>query len=165
MTAILDPDTIAPTPMVPPWLARAMGEIGTLEAPGSADNPRVVLYHSVTRGMAVVPDSVPWCSSAMCYCFEAEGFESTRSKSARSWMRWGTPLDRPVLGCVVVLWRESPQSAKGHVGLYVGESKRGIHILGGNQLDEFCVRLYPRRRLLDHGYRWPTTHPLPGTAG
>lgn len=38
MIPILDLDAIAPAPMVPPWLARALGEVGTLVAPGDADN-------------------------------------------------------------------------------------------------------------------------------
>lgn len=161
MNPILDLDQIAPTPFVPPWLARALGEVGTLEIPGAGSNERIELYHSATNG-GESPDDVAWCSSLQCWCFECEGIESTRSKTARSWLSWGMPLDRPVLGCVTVLWRGSPDGWRGHVGLYVGESNRGIHLLGGNQANQVSVQLYPRRRLLAH--RWPAGYPLPGPA-
>ena len=140
-------------PSIAPWLAVALGEIGTLEAAGDADNPRVQAYHAATRGPKSVADAVPWCSSAMNWCMERAGIEGTRSKAARSWLQWGDPLDEPRLGCVCVLWRISITGSKGHVGLYLGENKRGVILLGGNQANEFGVARYPHRRVL--AYRWP----------
>ena len=141
-------------PVVPPWLAVALGEIGTLEAPGDADNPRVVEYHSATAAGAA-PDGVAWCSSFMNWCMLQCGIIGTRNKSARSWLKWsgGEVLKEPRLGCIMVCWREDPHAATGHVGLYLGHNKRGYYILGGNQSNEVNVRLEPTRRVL--GFVWP----------
>ncbi|MEQ1778277.1 MAG: hypothetical protein ABL863_07020 [Nitrosomonas sp.] len=45
----------------------------------------------------------------------------------------------PCLGTVMVFWRESLASGKGHVGFYVGEDDEAYQILGGNQSDKVCL--------------------------
>jgi uncharacterized protein (TIGR02594 family) len=148
-------------PIVPPWLAHALAEIGTLEISGTGSNPRIEEYHATTRGPATVKDDVPWCSSFQNWSFDRCGIEPTRSKAARSWLDWGIELQRPVLGCVCVLWREARKSAKGHVGLWLGQDKRGVYLLGGNQSNAVNVMHYPHARVLDGGFRWPACYPLP----
>lgn len=142
----------------PPWLRLAKLELkaGVREVAGPKSNARIDQYHAATRGgpAAKDADSVPWCSSFVCWCMEQSGIASTRFKAARSWLNWGRELTEPVPGCVVVLWRESPKSAKGHVGLFVGVDDKGAVLLcGGNQGDAVSVRAYPKRRVLS--YRWP----------
>jgi len=143
----------------PPWLRLAELELqaGVAEVDGPRSNARIDQYHAATHGgpAAQDADSVPWCSSFVCWCFEQSGVASTRFKAARSWLQWGRKLDTPQLGCVVVLWRESPKLAKGHVGLYVGEDRGGerVLLLGGNQGNRVSVRPYRADRVL--GYRWP----------
>jgi hypothetical protein len=44
----------------------AVKDSGLLEAPGGADNPRIVLMHQCTT-LRATEDRIPWCSSAMNY--------------------------------------------------------------------------------------------------
>ncbi len=131
----------------------AWGELGIAEAPGPADNPRIVEYHQATTLLAQ-DDEVAWCSAFVNWCMVSAGLAGTEKANARSWLDWGSPVDpryAPV-GSVVVLWRESFDSWKGHVGFLVGQSSRRVALLGGNQADRVCVRDYPADRVL--GARW-----------
>ncbi len=59
------------------------------------------------------------------------------------------------MGAVMVFWRESRQSGKGHVGFYVGEDKDAYQILGGNQSDSVCLTWVSKSRFLSA--HWPRT--------
>lgn len=142
----------------------ARKELGISEAPGAANNPRIVEYHAVTRG-GKAPDRVPWCSSAACWVMETVGLESPRSKAAISWMKWGVSCRVPLVGSVGVI-RWHPWSRRGHVLFVLGVTTNGRVVgIGGNQGDAWSIKSYPRRKFAD--FRWPTppTLPDPGTAG
>jgi len=130
------------------WLAVAKQEVGVKERPGMADNPRIIQYHATTT-LRATDDEVPWCSSFVNWCFAQRGYTGTRSAAARSWINWGARLDRPVLGCVVVMTR----TGGGHVGFYMGEDDSHVLVLGGNQDDAVNIRKYPKSRVI--GYRLP----------
>jgi len=136
----------------PDWFLLAKKEIGAEEAYGPLNNPRILEYHDETS-LNATKDSVPWCSSFICWVMENSDIKSTRSARARSWEKWGLGLKEPKLGCVVVFWRGSKRSGKGHVGLYAGEKNGYILVLGGNQKDAVNISKYSKKRLL--GYRWP----------
>jgi uncharacterized protein (TIGR02594 family) len=146
---ILDVDYVD---LAPAWAKIAYKEIGVKEVSGRGDNPRVVEYHKSTN-MGESADSVPWCSSFVNWCFTQAGIKGTHKASARSWLKWGIKLDKPLPGCVVVFWRGSKESWQGHVAFYVGENKHYISVLGGNQHDEVCLQNYHKDKVL--GYRWP----------
>ena len=129
-----------------PWMPFALAELGQRELPGTADNPRVVLYHSYAGGKA--PDEVAWCSSFANFCMTMGGTMGTGSKAARSWLKWGVEAVAPFKGCVCVFWRDDPKGAKGHVGFYMGATQKSILVLGGNQQNSVCVWPYPAARLL-----------------
>lgn len=132
------------------WYVVARRERGVKESIGLADNPRIVEYHAATT-LRATDDEVPWCSSFVNWCVLQAGYKGTRSAAARSWMKWGTKIDTPVEGCIVVLTR----LGGGHVGFYVGGHASGtIHILGGNQSDSVRVSGYLESRVL--GYFMPT---------
>ncbi|HWN10440.1 MAG TPA: TIGR02594 family protein [Pyrinomonadaceae bacterium] len=151
-------DYLVPLEMEPPnaetpaWLRTAESEMGIKEAPGSADNPRVIEY-AATTSLGAKDDAVPWCSSFVNWCMKQNGIPRTESAAARSWLNWGDRLDQPRKGCVVVLKRGNNQ-ALGHVGFYVGDGASTIRVLGGNQGDQVKVSNYPKAMLL--GYRWPS---------
>ena len=128
------------------WMAVAMREVGVKEKVGAADNPRIVAYHATTDGPA--PDSVPWCSSFVNFCITEAGLVGTNRKNARSWTTWGRPIDKPVPGCIVVLWRESPTSELGHVGFYVGMEDSNVRLLGGNQGDAVNIASFKADRII-----------------
>jgi uncharacterized protein (TIGR02594 family) len=149
---------------VPAWMHTAVGELGVRERPGAADNPRIVEYHSVTRrSPGHEDDETPWCSSFACWCMDRSGVVHTRSKRARSWMEWGRQLEGPQPGCIVVLWRGSPSSHKGHVGFFDRIEGSSVVLLGGNQGNAVSRKAYPRTRVLEGGYRWPTLSELPSS--
>ena len=132
----------------------ARAELGVKEVPGERSNPRIVEYFSHTRlGGSAISDSTPWCSAFANFVMDAAGYRGTHRANARSWLEWGEQLNEPRLGCICVLWRESPQSAAGHVGFLTMALPHRLVLLGGNQSDGVSIREYGTSRLL--GYRWP----------
>ena len=135
-----------------PWLEIAMAEIGTKEIKGKKDNPRVMEYLRASGQDWARHDEVPWCAAFTGWCLEQSGATSTNSLMARSYSRYGVPLEKPVPGCIVVLKRGNPPS--GHVGFYLGKTGTGrIKILGGNQSNQVSITTFPKRRVI--AYRWP----------
>ena len=93
------------------------------------------------------------CSSFVNWCFQQVGYEGTRSAAARSWLHWGTSLDHPHYGCVVVLARGKNPSL-GHVGFFTDRRPDGkILLLGGNQGNAVSIAAFEAARVLS--YRWP----------
>jgi peptidoglycan hydrolase-like protein with peptidoglycan-binding domain len=65
----------------------------------------------------------------------------------------GKPVANPKPGDIVVFWRESPQSWKGHVGFFMGFNQDGSKVfsLGGNQGDSVSIKAYDAGKVL--GFR------------
>jgi uncharacterized protein (TIGR02594 family) len=144
----------ADVPPEPPWLAAARRELGTGEAAGFANNVRVLAYYRDAGHPEIAHDSVAWCAAFASAMLERSGIASPRTLRARDFLRWGTALDLPKPGCIVVLWRNSPSSGEGHVGFYAGDRGGRILLLGGNQGDRVSVAAFPREQVL--GFRWPS---------
>lgn len=134
----------------PKWLKVAEDEIGVKEAAGSADNPKIIEYHSACS-LKAKDDAVHWCSAFVNWCMKEVDVKRTDSAAAVSWLKWGKKLDKPRHGCVVVLKR-GKNPAFGHVAFYVGESDANIRLLGGNQSDQVKVSTFPKTMV--RGYRW-----------
>jgi uncharacterized protein (TIGR02594 family) len=137
-----------------PWLDIALREAGVKTFVTGTSNPRVEEYHRSVSA-AVWNDKIPWCSSFLYWCMQQADIPGSRSALARSWLDWGVPLSEPTCGCIVVLWREQPDSRKGHVGLFLKQDSTHIHLWGGNQLNEVREHSYPRNMVL--GFRWPAS--------
>lgn len=137
----------------PEWLSIARQEIGVKEFTGEADNPDVIKYLRSTKlpRSAQFNDETSWCSAFVNWCIERTGLQGTNNPTARSWLKWGTEIEKPVKGCIVVLWRGSPTSWKGHVGFFIRETQNYVFLLGGNQDDEVNISKYSKDRFL--GYR------------
>lgn len=131
----------------------ALGEVGVAEEAGAPDNERILSYAEETAVPDTAADETPWCSIFLNWVAKEAGYEATGKRNARSWLRVGRPAEDPVPGDVVVFWRESPESWKGHVGIYVGHSKDAeeVFCLGGNQDDRVDVTAYDADRVL--GFR------------
>lgn len=143
----------------PSWLTIARAELGVAEYPEGASNPRITRYHAGTN-IEGYDDKVSWCSSFIHWTLGQAGIQGTASALARSWLSWGEPLDAPVPGCIAVLWREEPQSWKGHVGYYLRRADdHWIVLLGGNQYGAVREHRYAIATVLS--YRWPASVPLP----
>jgi len=135
----------------PPWLVIALKEIGVKEIPGKEHNPRVLEYQQACT-LKAADDETAWCSSFVNWCVQKSGWVPTHKANARSWLKWGYKTRVPQRGAVVVFWRGSPSSWKGHVGFFIKENAKYIWVLGGNQNNKVCIRKYPREKLLQ--FRW-----------
>ena len=135
-----------------PWLRVARAEIGVHNFPAGSSNPRVDEYHA-SANAARYDDKASWCSSFVHWTLGKVGVAGTGSALARSWLAWGQPLDEPRAGCVAVLWRDEPQSWKGHVGFFLRLEGDDVVLLGGNQLEAVREHRYQRSRVL--AWRWP----------
>lgn len=136
----------------PIWLEVARRELGVKEARGRMSNPRIETYHSITNAGSA-PDETPWCASFVGWCLEQAGIRSTRSKSASSYLRWGTDCGLEP-GAVVVFGKHDPDAkGTGHVGFLVGVEGDRVLVLGGNQSDSVNVAKRPKNALI--GLRWP----------
>lgn len=144
----------------PAWLARAHEEMGVEEIDGGESNPRIMQYFAASPGSGwVKDDGTPWCGAFMAWLMEAHGPLPPEPLRARSWLSWGTPLDEPVPGCVVVLRRGKDPKA-GHVALFQQWSKDKAHVylLGGNQGNRVSIARFRTADVL--GYRWPAGVPV-----
>lgn len=134
-------------------LEKSLEEYGVKEVPGNRHNDRILMYAREIGEDWVRTDETSWCSIFLCWAAANSGTSSPRTKkaTARSWLKVGEPTKNPKVGDVVVFWRDSRNSWKGHVGIFI--SKRGgkIYVLGGNQDNKVCIKSYDEDRLL--GYR------------
>ena len=130
----------------------AIKEYGVKEIVGHRHNPRILDYFKKVHHSWVKTDELAWCASFVGFCIESAGYESTRALNARSYLKWGEFTLDPQVGDLVVFWRDSENSWKGHVGFYINETEDGyINVLGGNQNNQVCIQEYPKYKLL--GYR------------
>ena len=116
------------------------------------NNPKIVEFLRSVKA-TIMDDETPWCSAFINYVAIRTGYERSGSLLARSWLKVGRKIDNPVPGDVVILWRSSPRSWKGHVGFFLRFSDDGKRVLvyGGNQLDRVTLQWYPSYRIL--GFR------------
>lgn len=134
----------------PKMLIEALKLYGTLEVPGSGDNPTILAWaKEIGVDKTYSHDSVPWCGLFMGVVASRAGKVLPHSPLwALDWADFGDPVKAPMLGDVLTFKRDGG----GHVTLYVGEDGNAFHCLGGNQSDKVCIariaksRLYRARR-------------------
>lgn len=128
----------------------ALSQYGLKEMPGVADNP-VILQMAKDAGFKDYDhDSISWCSMFTNWTAFKAGYQRSNSLAARSWLTIGVSTDKPELGDIVVLWRDSPQSWKGHVGFFIREDTKYVYMLGGNQGDMVNIEDFDKNRVLDY---------------
>jgi uncharacterized protein (TIGR02594 family) len=142
----------------PSWLKIARSYLGQKEVKGPHHNPHVLRWWSET-GAPFKDDETPWCGAFVGGVMVEDGRKpQAGGASAVSWNRYGTKLDKPAVGAIIVFWRKSPSSGLGHVGFIVGKDKDGnLMVLGGNQGDAVSIMPKGTERVL--GYRWPGIYP------
>ena len=96
-------------------------------------------------------DDTAWCSAFANFIAKKAGLPQSDKLDARSWMKVGCPTKSPRMGDIVVFWRESRKSWKGHVAFYMSEDDKYIYALGGNQGNMVNITAYPKYRVL--GFR------------
>ena len=132
-------------------LSIAFSQFGVKEIVGLNHNPIILNYFHEIGHKWVKDDETAWCSAFVNWCALKAGLERSDKLDARSWLKVGQEVTKPMPGDIVVFWRNDPNSWQGHVAIYVGESKTFVYALGGNQNNEVNVSAYHKTRLL--GYR------------
>lgn len=158
-------------PLPPVMVRLALDLHGTLETPGTPDNPRIIGWadevNNAFPGRAYNKwaadwyndDSVPWCGLFMAAICARTGLDYRAPPknylAALSWADWGVPvqfkgreglrLGEIKVGDVGVLVRKGG----GHVGIIVGVTKDGKNIImiGGNQGDKVSIAEFPLTRV------------------
>lgn len=135
-----------------PYL-KALSQFGIKEIVGKQDNPEVLKYfNDIGFDGEVLKDETAWCSAFANWCAFQTGHSMSGKLTARSWLSVGEEIFE---GCqkqgdVVVFWRESPQSWKGHVAFLVAERNGWVYVIGGNQRNQVKISAYPKSRVLSY---------------
>ncbi|MGB1308744.1 MAG: TIGR02594 family protein [Oceanihabitans sp.] len=128
----------------------AFGELGQKEISGPTHNERILEYQQMT-GLNFGNDEVAWCSIFANWVALQANLEMSNKANARSWLQVGKKTNWPQPGDIVVFWRDSISSWKGHVGFFIGYTKSGksIYCIGGNQDDEVNIKTFPLDKILE----------------
>lgn len=139
-----------------PWLRVSLSLLGVKQFSGGASNPAIDGRDGVLE-VDYNSDETAWCGLHVGYCIKQALSEEPLPENllgARNWLGFGEEADAK-MGSILVFWRESPSSWKGHVGFYYGETEKDYLVLGGNQSDSVSIAKYSKSRLL--GARWPVS--------
>lgn len=117
-----------------PWFQEARRLIGIREKVGPGNEPTIINW-AKSAGISYTDDDIAWCGLFAAHCVSATLADEPLPNNplgARQWSNFGAPCE-PCVGAILVFWRESRTSFKGHVGFYAGEESSGAyHLLGGN---------------------------------
>ncbi len=137
---------------LPKLVRAAIMELGVVEDPGSANDPRIMEWQATlsterVEVSAATADAVPWCGLFTAHTALVAGYVGEIPKFplwALNWSSFGVAAQQPCLGSICTFVRKGG----GHVGFYVGEDRAGYyHILGGNQGDRVSIDRIAKSRL------------------
>ncbi len=131
----------------------ALNEYGVEEVVGGQHNATIVNYFKDIGHSWVKNDETAWCSTFINWCAKKAGYEYTKKLNARSWLDIGEEIEKPQVGDIVIFWRGSRDSWKGHVAIFINydEDDRHVNVLGGNQGNMVKITSYDKGRVL--GFR------------
>ena len=131
-------------------LHTAVEEYGVENFDKSNNNPEVIKYFKETGFGYIKKDETNWCAAFVNYCVKQNGYKYPHSLTARSWLGQGKKVTNPKTGDIIIFWRESKRSWKGHVAFFVeADKEKGlIYCYGGNQDGKVCIKAYPEERVL-----------------
>jgi uncharacterized protein (TIGR02594 family) len=133
----------------PEPLAHSRSDIAEAAAqiPGSAG---VLLEALHWRGRTAKEIGLPsqlWCADFMNFVLSHAGGRGTKSRAARSFLQYGTTLDGPRVGAIVIFQRGGPNS--GHVGVVRGTDGEGNPIVvSGNHGNTVMQATYPKAKVI-----------------
>lgn len=127
-------------------------QYGIQEIVGENDNVEVLKYfREIGFKDSSLKDETAWCSAFANWIAMKCGLERSGKLNARSWLDVGYTITVPEPGDIVVFWRESPSSWKGHVAFFINKMDDLIYVFGGNQNNKSQISPYPESSVL--GYR------------
>lgn len=148
----------------PAWIATARKYVGLREIAGPHHNPQILEFWK-DIGTSIADDETAWCGAFVGGVLAETGIKPVEhAASSQAWLNLPVKLDKPAYGCIIIFWRNSPNSGLGHVGFVVGKDQHGnIMVLAGNQGDMVSIKPFaitgPNARV--KGYRWPGIYPFP----
>jgi uncharacterized protein (TIGR02594 family) len=136
-----------------PWLAAARRHLGASADPVHGNSPEIKKFYALYGGDLDPNTYNPFCAIGLGAFLVEAGYSSTKSALARSYLTYGTKLDGPKIGCIVVFARQD--ALHGHVSIVEEISTDGAQIkcLGANQNHAVAETWYSTAKVL--GYRWP----------
>jgi uncharacterized protein (TIGR02594 family) len=126
----------------------AKKEIGTVEWKDGS-NPKVVAYFKDAGHAEVKDDATAWCAAFVGAMLHRAGMKGTGSLVARSYLKWGEPVDRKdARPGDIVVFKRGNSTWQAHVAFLVADHGETLEVLGGNQSDAVNVKKYRARDLL-----------------
>ena len=126
----------------------AQKEVGTVEW-AKGDNPKVVAYFKDSGNAGVTDDETAWCAAFVGAMLKRAGGKGTGKLNARSYLEWGTPVERKdARPGDVAVFKRGNSTWQGHVAFFVKDKGALIEVLGGNQSDAVNVKGYQASQLL-----------------
>jgi uncharacterized protein (TIGR02594 family) len=109
-------------------------------------------WKGATAPQVGVPSDL-WCADFMNFILGQTGQNGTGSRAARSFLKYGKPIDGPRVGAIVVFTRGG-NGQSGHVGIVRGTDGDGNPIvISGNHGNKVSESMYSKNRVL--GYFMP----------
>lgn len=129
----------------------ALTQYGVNDLEDKQTHPQIVKYYkSIGYDLLDFLDYPNWCSAFVNWVAKKAGYEFTGDLNARSWLSAGESTNYPCWGDITILWKGSPDSKEGHVGIFIKETKRYVYLLGGDQRKKVCIKAYPKTQVLDY---------------
>lgn len=105
------------------------------------------------------PAQTPWCAGFVGSVLNSSGLKGTGSLAAKSYLKYGQPIQTPSQGDIAVFNDMSGNNdpARGHVGFIdsIDPSRGVVKVLGGNQGNSISIKEYPMSAVA--GFRRPPT--------
>jgi len=135
-------------------LSEALKEYGVEEIIGGAGshNDTILKYFKDSGHEWVHDDETAWCSAFINAMAKRAGLPMSGKLNARSWLEVGEEISVPKSGDLVIFWRGSITSWKGHVAIFINFDEDGekVNVLGGNQSNMVCIMGYDMGRILSY---------------
>lgn len=106
-------------------------------------------------GFQINPEKTAWCAAFINACEREAGNRGTNSLAAQSFLKYGDPVkEEDIQPGDIVIFSRGVHSWQGHVGYFESWSddyvsgSAGLRVLGGNQDNKVCSKVYGKERLL-----------------
>lgn len=140
-----------------PWLEIARNSLGIAEIRGKDNNPRILEMYAKVGHDEIVDEEVAWCAAFTGSCLVDVGYTVppvANNLMARSYLNYGTKLDKPKPGAIVVKARG--KAPFGHVGIVDQVNDDGTFtVIAGNSSNKVRHETWKASDPLANGIRWP----------